>query len=31
MRCWEELDEDITIPGIVADNFQLLYLVKMEI
>jgi hypothetical protein len=25
---WEELDEDITVPGIVAGNFQLPYLVK---
>ncbi|MBU4185048.1 MAG: DUF2442 domain-containing protein [Pseudomonadota bacterium] len=24
---WEELDEDITVPGIVAGNFQLPYLV----
>jgi len=23
---WEELDEDITVPGIVAGNFQLPYL-----
>lgn len=27
---WEELDEDITVPGIVAGNFQLPYLVKTE-
>ena len=25
---WESLDEDITIPGIVAGNFQLPYVVK---
>ena len=25
---WESLDEDITVPGIVAGNFQLLYIVK---
>ncbi len=25
---WEEIDEDITVPGIVAGNFQLPYLVK---
>ena len=25
---WEELDEDITVPGIVAGNFQLPYLVS---
>jgi hypothetical protein len=24
---WESLDEDLTVPGIVADNFQLPYLV----
>jgi len=24
---WEELDEDITVPGVVAGNFQLPYLV----
>ena len=27
---WEELDEDITVPGIVAGNFQLPYLVTKE-
>lgn len=27
---WEELDEDITVPGIVAGNFQLPYLVAEE-
>ena len=25
---WENLDEDITVPGIVAGNFQLPYVVK---
>ena len=25
---WESLDEDITVPGIVAGNFQLPYVVK---
>ena len=25
---WEELDEDITVPGIVAGNFQLPYLLQ---
>jgi hypothetical protein len=25
---WEKLDEDITVPGIVAGNFQLPYIVK---
>ena len=25
---WEELDEDITVPGVVAGNFQLPLLVK---
>ena len=25
---WEKIDEDITVPGIVAGNFQLPYLVK---
>ncbi|MEA2114468.1 MAG: DUF2442 domain-containing protein [Thermodesulfobacteriota bacterium] len=25
---WEEIDEDITVPGVVAGNFQLPYLVK---
>ena len=24
--CWESLDEDITVPGIVAGNFQLPFL-----
>lgn len=27
---WEALDEDITVPGIVAGNFQLPYLVAEE-
>jgi hypothetical protein len=27
---WESLDEDITVPGIVAGNFQLPYLVGEE-
>jgi len=27
---WEELDEDITVPGIVAGNFQLPYLITKE-
>ena len=25
---WEELDEDITVPGVVAGNFQLPFLLK---
>ncbi len=28
---WESLDEDITVPGIVAGNFQLPYLVADEL
>ena len=27
---WEELDEDITVPGVVAGNFQLPYLMNAE-
>lgn len=27
---WEEIDEDITVPGIVAGNFQLPYLVQKQ-
>jgi len=27
---WEEIDEDITVPGIVAGNFQLPFLVTTE-
>ncbi len=27
---WEEIDEDITVPGIVAGNFQLPFLVTKE-
>ena len=27
---WKELDEDITVPGIVAGNFQLPHLIKKD-
>jgi hypothetical protein len=27
---WEELDEDITVPGVIAGNFQLPYLVSVQ-
>ena len=28
---WEKIDEDITVPGIVAGNFQLPYLLKKQV